>query len=77
VRQSRSSPTTADEQPPPDLGLIALTVAEIKRLFILVTRRLQPQAHPGLDLVATPPPSPSTLVSPPHPTPPTSSRDMT
>jgi SRSO17 transposase len=38
-------PTTPDEQPPPDPGLIALTVAEIKRLFILVTRRLQPQAH--------------------------------
>jgi SRSO17 transposase len=38
-------PTTADEQPPPDPGLIALTVTEIKRLFILVTRRLQPQAH--------------------------------
>jgi hypothetical protein len=38
-------PTTPDEQPPPDPGLIALTVAEIKRLFNLVTRRLQPQAH--------------------------------
>jgi hypothetical protein len=38
-------PTTLDEQPPPDPGLVALTVAEIKRLFILVTRRLQSQAH--------------------------------
>jgi hypothetical protein len=38
-------PTTPDEQPPSDPGLIALSVAEIKRLFILVTRRLQPQAH--------------------------------
>lgn len=38
-------PTTPDEQPPEDLGLIALTVAEIKRLFTLVTRRLQPKAH--------------------------------
>jgi hypothetical protein len=38
-------PTTLDEQPPSDPGLVALTVAEIKRLFILVTRRLQSQAH--------------------------------
>jgi hypothetical protein len=38
-------PTTPDEQPPADPGLIALTVAEIKRLFILATRRLQSEAH--------------------------------
>lgn len=38
-------PTRPDEQPPDDPGLIALTVAEIKRLFILVTRRLQPEMH--------------------------------
>jgi SRSO17 transposase len=38
-------PTTPDEQPPPDPGLIALTVAEIKRLFTLATHRLQLQAH--------------------------------
>ena len=38
-------PTTPDEQPPADPGLIALTVAEVKRLFILVTRRLLPPAH--------------------------------
>lgn len=38
-------PTAPDEQPPEDPGLIALTVAEIKRLFILATRRLQPEAH--------------------------------
>lgn len=38
-------PTTPDAQPPPDPGLIALTVTEIKRLFILVTRQLQSQAH--------------------------------
>jgi SRSO17 transposase len=38
-------PTIPDAQPPDDPGLIALTVAEIKRLFILVTRRLQPEAH--------------------------------
>jgi SRSO17 transposase len=38
-------PTTPDEQPPHNLGLIALTVAEIKRLFNLATRRLQPETH--------------------------------
>jgi SRSO17 transposase len=38
-------PTTSDEQPPKNLGLIALTVAEIKRLFNLATRRLQPEIH--------------------------------
>jgi SRSO17 transposase len=38
-------PTTPDEQPPDDPGLIALTVAEIKRLFALVTGHLQPDAH--------------------------------
>ena len=38
-------PTTPDQQPPEDPGLIALTVAEIKRLFTLVTRRLQPETH--------------------------------
>jgi SRSO17 transposase len=38
-------PTTPDEQPPEDLGLIALTVAEAKPLFLLVTRRLQPETH--------------------------------
>jgi SRSO17 transposase len=38
-------PTRPDDQPPEDPGLIALTVAEIKRLFMLVTRRLQPEAH--------------------------------
>ncbi len=38
-------PATADEQAPRDLGLIALTVSEIKRLFILVTRDDRPEAH--------------------------------
>jgi hypothetical protein len=38
-------PTTPDQQPPEDPGLIALTVAEVKRLFMLVTRRAQPEAH--------------------------------
>lgn len=38
-------PRTGDDQPPEDLGLIALTVAEVKRLFMLVTRRLLPEAH--------------------------------
>lgn len=38
-------PTTPDDLPPDDPGLIALTVAEIKRLFCLVTRRQQPAIH--------------------------------
>jgi SRSO17 transposase len=38
-------PITPEDLPPEDPGLIALTVAEVKRLFILVTRRLLPQAH--------------------------------
>jgi hypothetical protein len=38
-------PTTPDQQPPQDPGLIALTVAGIKHLFILLTRRQQPETH--------------------------------
>jgi SRSO17 transposase len=38
-------PSTPDEQPPDDPGLIALTVAEIKRLFALVTRHIQSDTH--------------------------------
>jgi SRSO17 transposase len=38
-------PTTPDQQPPENPGLIALTVAEVKRLFTLVTRRLLPETH--------------------------------
>ncbi|MDN5916262.1 MAG: IS701 family transposase [Pseudonocardia sp.] len=38
-------PHTPDEQPPADPGLIALTVAEIKRLFALVSTPLQPVSH--------------------------------
>lgn len=38
-------PATPDEQPPADPGLIAVTVAEVKRLFTLATRRLHTQAH--------------------------------
>lgn len=38
-------PSTPDAQPPEDPGLIALTVAEIKRLFMLVTRQLLPETH--------------------------------
>ncbi len=38
-------PTTPDQRPPADPGLIALTVAETKRLFNLTTRRLHDQAH--------------------------------
>jgi SRSO17 transposase len=38
-------PTAPDDQPPPDSGLIALTVAETKRLFTLLTHRLLPDTH--------------------------------
>lgn len=38
-------PVGPDDQPPEDPGLIALTVAEVKRLFMLVTRRLLPESH--------------------------------
>ncbi|MTD54056.1 hypothetical protein [Amycolatopsis pithecellobii] len=38
-------PTTPDQNPPDDIGLIAFTVAEVKRLFILATRRLLPETH--------------------------------
>lgn len=41
----RILPTLPDEEPPVDTGLIALTIAEIKRLFNLLTRRLQPVEH--------------------------------
>ena len=38
-------PTRPDQPPPPDPGLIPLTVAEIKRLFNLITRRHLPEEH--------------------------------
>jgi hypothetical protein len=38
-------PVTPDQEPPADTGLIALTVAEIKRLFNLLTRQLHPLEH--------------------------------
>jgi hypothetical protein len=37
--------TAPDAQPPADPGLIVLNVAEVKRLFMLVTRRMLPEAH--------------------------------
>jgi SRSO17 transposase len=37
--------TRPDQPPPPDPGLIPLTVAEIKRLFNLITRRHLPEHH--------------------------------
>ena len=36
-------PRTPDDQAPDDPGLIALTVAEIKRLFTLLTRHIHPK----------------------------------
>lgn len=38
-------PTSPDEAPPPDPGLIPLTVAEVKRLFNLSTRTIHDIAH--------------------------------
>jgi hypothetical protein len=38
-------PTQPDQEPPADTGLIAFTVAEIKRLFNLITRTHHPQDH--------------------------------
>ena len=38
-------PTRSDQPPPPDPGLIPLTVAEIKRLFNLIIRRHLPEKH--------------------------------
>jgi hypothetical protein len=38
-------PATQNNPPPADPGLIGFTVAEIKRRFILVTRRLLPETH--------------------------------
>jgi SRSO17 transposase len=38
-------PATPDDLPPDDPGLVALSVAEIKRLFCLVNRSLQPETH--------------------------------
>jgi hypothetical protein len=38
-------PTSPDDPPPEDPGLIALTVAEIKRVFNLITRVWQTIRH--------------------------------
>ena len=38
-------PTSPDELPPEDPGLIPLTVAEVKRVFNLITRAWQPIRH--------------------------------
>jgi hypothetical protein len=71
-------PASPDERPPEDLGLIALTVADVKRLFLLVIRRLQPETHHlHWGLVATTSPSPRSLVPPPCPSAPTNRSNMT
>lgn len=38
-------PTTRDATPPDDIGLIALTVNEIKRLYLLLNRKIHDIAH--------------------------------
>lgn len=39
------APTDPDQDPPEDPGLIALTVAEIRRLLVLLTRKTHPREH--------------------------------
>ena len=52
-----------DDQPPDDPGLIPLTVAEVKRLLILLTpARCGPMLHLHAGLMAKTPPSPRPLV---------------
>jgi SRSO17 transposase len=43
--QRPATPTQPDQPPPPDIGLIPFTVAEIKRLFNLLTRTWRPTEH--------------------------------
>jgi hypothetical protein len=79
--QTRTSapilPTTPDDQPPDDPGLILLTVAEIKRPFTSPPTAPAPSQAPALGLVATAPPSTCEMVSLPHPTTPPTSANMT
>ena len=66
----RPLPTAPRPATTPRHGLIAFTVAEIKRLFNLITRhRPRRRPPPALGHLATTPPSPRPLVPPPHPTP--------
>ena len=44
-RSAAPMPTRPDQPPPSDPGLIPLTVAEVKRLFNLITRRHLPEHH--------------------------------
>lgn len=46
LRSPRILPTLPDQEPPVDMGLIALTVAEIKRLFNLITHTHHPRKRP-------------------------------
>jgi hypothetical protein len=38
-------PASGDENPPDDMGLIAFTVNEIRRLFVMLTRKVHDTAH--------------------------------
>lgn len=38
-------PTTGDQPPPEDTGLIAFTVNEIKRLYLLLNRKIHDTTH--------------------------------
>jgi hypothetical protein len=67
--QPLPTPTSPTEPPPTDLGLIPLTVVEVKKLFNLppASGALH-QAPPVLVMVAPPSSSPRPVVSPPSPT---------
>jgi hypothetical protein len=45
LRHHRSCRPAPDQQPPADTGLIAVTLAEVTRLFILITRQQWPVEH--------------------------------
>jgi hypothetical protein len=63
------APTSPNDVPPADPGLIAFTVAEIKPAQPAHPNVAQRHSPPPMDLVAATPSSPSQLVPPPHPTP--------
>ena len=58
-------PVAPDQAPPPDPGMIPLTVPEIRRLLAGALQRSHPPGHAGtLAGLATPPPGPLALVPP-------------
>jgi len=41
------TPTRSDQSPPPEPGMIPLTVPEIKRLLAAILRHARPRSHAG------------------------------